>query len=162
MPRRNDLAKIVALLVITVSTRLAFSQTVCGGSAAQCEKRQTRLCKAEKAAPNLNLSSATTVRGTVRDGSGEVISTRYSIEIRDTDGVVIADAVLKAGRFEFPDLEKGSYRMLVLRFVGEKKLRPDLFDQPGESVCGSANECDLNIVLKLHGTDDPLDFCPPK
>jgi hypothetical protein len=154
----------ILILGLLCCNGVGLSQTVCLGNSEQCREAQKRLCANEKAEANLVTSGAKVVGGDVRDPSGATFPAGYIVQLRDsTTGQVLRFAVLdSAGRFSFTDVPSVRIRLLVVRLVEGKIVRPPLFNQPSGLACESLQNCDLKIVLKVHGTDDPLDYCPPK
>ena len=143
---------------------IGLSQTVCMGNDEQCREAQKQLCANEKAESNFVTSGATSVRGEVRDQTGAPFTAGYVVQLRNaTTGQVLQSSMLdSAGRFSFADVPTVRLRLIVVRLVGGKIVRPPLFDQPSQLTCESSQSCDLKIVLKVHGTDNPIDYCPPK
>jgi hypothetical protein len=161
MPRRNDIAKILVILAGAAFGLAGFAQTVCVGSASECREQQRRLCLDEKAEPNLSLSVPGSLEGVIRDQSGAVLSDEFFVVVRNANGVELAETQLHEGKFEFSDLKQGKFRLIIVRLEAGAKVRPYLFDQPAAFSCGGSNICKLDLVLKVHGTDNPVDFCPP-
>jgi hypothetical protein len=141
-----------------------LTQTVCLGTPAGCREAQKQLCTNEKAETNIAIGGAKSLHGDVRDQTGATFPAGYVVQLRDAaTGQVLQSSVLdSAGRFSFADLPTARLRLIVVRLMGEKVVRPPLFDQPSSLACQGSQDCVLKIVLKGHGTDDPLDNCPPK
>jgi hypothetical protein len=162
MPRRNDIAKILVILAAIAFGVQSYAQTVFVGTPSESREALQELCLHEKAEPNLSLSSPTSLEGVIRDQAGAVLAGEFFVVLRNTDGVERGATQLRVGKFSFSGLKQGKYRLIVVRLKAGKWTRPYLFDQPGSSSCASSGICKLDLVLKLHGTDDPIDFCPPK
>jgi len=152
--------RICCLLAILILPTYHFGQIVCvpaGGCGGSCED--------EKVVPNLTISRPVKLTGVLHDRSGAPI--RFSgatIEVRDESGKkVLSSALLDAkGRFDLGKVPKGEFRLVAFRIRDNKVSRLPLFDQPKRQSCSGENDCYLEIVLDMHGTDEFLDFCPPK
>jgi hypothetical protein len=146
------------------SSGMAFAQYVCAGTVQQCVEAQKKLCAGERVSANLKLGKAAQVRGVVSDKSGEAFASPFQLQLRDVKtGAILQNAVLnKDGRFSLNRLNQGEYRLILVKVNGNTASRPDLFDQPVGLQCDDRDICDLQIVLDLHATDNPIDFCPPK
>ena len=152
------------ILGLLCCSGIGFTQTVCLGNTAECREAQRQLCGNEKAEANIATNGAKSLRGDVRDPSGATFPSGYVVQLRDAaTGQVLKSSVLdSAGRFSFTDIPTARLRLIVVRVAGRKIVRPPLFDQPSGLACESSQGCELKVVLKVHGTDDPLDYCPPR
>ena len=106
---------------------------------------------------------ASAIQGTVRDTTGAFLK-GYLVQIRDTaSGITLQSAAINAnGLFEIAHIKQGKYRFVIVTLWDGKVVRPPLFDQPVAQRCDRSAICLLDTVLRVHGTDNPLDFCPPK
>jgi hypothetical protein len=122
-------------------------------------------CENEKVSPNLTITTPVTLTGVIYDASGAtILFDKTLIQIRNpkSNQVLFSAALDEKGRFNLGNVPAGSFRLVAL-WAQEKKLRRlPLFDQPKQAVCSSRSECHLEIILALHGTDLPYEFCPPK
>jgi len=78
-------------------------------------------------------------------------------------GTVLQSVGAKNGTFNLGEVKAGSYRLIVVNYEKQSIERLPLVDQPKSLICAdSAPVCRLSVVLTFHGTDDTIDFCPPK
>jgi hypothetical protein len=86
------------------------------------------------------------------------------IQVRNPgNNKVLSSAVLdEQGRFDLGTVPAGRFRLIAFWTQAKKVSRLPLLDQPESVYCSSENECELKIVLVLHGTDQRFEFCPPK
>jgi hypothetical protein len=122
-------------------------------------------CENEKVLPNLTIERPVKLTGSMIDPSGAPIQFHKTmIQVRNPgNNEVLFSAVLdEQGRFDLGTIPVGSFRLIAFWVQGEKARRLPLFDQPKPVSCSSENECELKIVLALHGTDQQFEFCPPK
>jgi len=122
-------------------------------------------CKGERVTRNLTVAGPVKLTGSLFDGTGAPI--RYNqtiIQVRKLQkNKVLSSAVLdQQGRFDLGTVPAGEYRLIAFRMEGKKVSRLPTFDQPKPVSCSSEHECKLEIVLAMHGTDQPFEFCPPK
>lgn len=150
--------------MLLFGSSFCFCQTVCIGTTQQCIEAQNNLCASERASANLKLVKTAIVRGVISDKSGAAFTSPYQLQLRDLKtGAVLQSAILNSnGRFRFNQLDQGEYRLILVKVNGNTVSRADLFNQPAGLQCNDRDICDLQIVLGLHGTDDPIDLCPPK
>ncbi|HEX4039464.1 MAG TPA: carboxypeptidase regulatory-like domain-containing protein [Acidobacteriaceae bacterium] len=155
--------KKLLLIALFGSSSLLFSQTVCNGAVEQCREAQRRVCASEKAPANLKLSGSRIVEGEVIDQTGAKFA-QVVVQLRSpSSDQVLRTATASDGEFDFGELPAGSYRLIVLRMEKSGPERLKMFDQPVSLLCaGSIPQCRLSVIPKLHGTDDPIDSCPPK
>ena len=122
-------------------------------------------CGREIVTPNLSITKPVKLIGSISDTTGSPIQyNKTIIQVRNLKkDTVLSSAVLdELGRFDLGIVPVGNYRLVVFRMEGKKVIRLPLFDQPKPVSCLSEKECKLEIVLALHGTDQPFEFCPPK
>ncbi|MGA7350002.1 MAG: carboxypeptidase-like regulatory domain-containing protein [Acidobacteriaceae bacterium] len=154
------------LLLISVlgSSGLLFSQTICPGTAEQCREAQTRLCADERAPANLELSDSRSVEGTVAEQSGAKFETGVAVQLRSPkSGAILQSASVENGEFRFGQVPTGSYRLIVVKTTPSGPERLKMFDQPKSLVCQATGPiCKLLMMPTIHGTDNPIDYCPPK
>jgi hypothetical protein len=43
-----------------------------------------------------------------------------------------------------------------------KFARLPLADQPTQMACKEEKECHIVATIRFHGTDNPIDLCPPR
>ena len=122
-------------------------------------------CENEKVSPNLTIAKPVKLTGSLSDQTGVPIHFNMTtIQVRSPwKNEVLSSAILdENGRFDLGTIPAGKYR-LVAFWMEEKRIRRlPLFDQPKPVFCSSENDCKLNIVLAIHATDQPFEFCPPK
>lgn len=152
------------LIALLGSSGLLFSQAICTGTAEECREAQKHLCTNEPAPANLELTAEKLISGTVFDASGAPLSGEYQAELRTIrTRLTLQTAKMVDGAFSFERVQPGSYRLIVVWMRPKGRSRPPLMDQPSSLACdGSDLGCRLSIRLKIHGADNPMDFCPPK
>jgi hypothetical protein len=122
-------------------------------------------CKREPTPANFRVVKATHFSGVLLDESGAPITLDHPVaQLRDA---VIGKALFTSslddrGRFDFAAVPAGDFRFIVFSVVGDKPKRLPLLDQPKPLHCDGESECKVRVVLEMHGTDNPMDFCPPK
>ncbi len=158
------MTKKLLLIALFASGGSLFSQTVCTGTVEQCKEAQKKLCADEKTPANLSLVAKHQISGAVFDMSGTPLSGDYQAELRSgKSGRLAAISKLTEGSFHLGVVQPGSYRLIIVRLTSAGRERPPLMDQPKSLTCtGVGLECTLSITLSLHGTDNPIDICPPK
>jgi hypothetical protein len=122
-------------------------------------------CEDEKVAPNLTVAQSVRFEGTLFDSTGAPIAFKKTIvEVvsPNTDKVLAAASLNEEGRFDLGVIPAGKFRFIAVREQNGNAKRLPLFDQPSPVVCPSTGNCEVKIVLKVHGTDQPFEFCPPK
>jgi hypothetical protein len=142
-----------------------FAQADCLGTPEQCAAAaQSRLCAEERADANLEIGRRTMLQGFVLDQTGAVLGKGFGVQLREvpTGKVLQFSALAEDGRFRFDPLPAGNYRMIIVRSEHGSVARLKMFDQPQALRCGGSGECVLELNLTLHGTDNPIDQCPPK
>jgi hypothetical protein len=122
-------------------------------------------CKGEKVSPNLTIARPVKLTGSLFDETGAPIRFNgATIQVRDPskNNVLFSAKLDQQGRFDLGMVPAGKYRLVAFRMEGKMASRLPLFDQPKPVACSSGNECKLDILLVVHGTDQPFEFCPPK
>jgi hypothetical protein len=159
------------LTLAILATVPAPAQTVCIGTPAECEEAQKQLCENEPAPANLTVARPVRLLGSLIDSVGAqvdfdpaVSGTKTIIQIRDPkNGVVLFESTLqKDSRFQFELVPAGSFRLIAIWTKEGKVFRLPLADQPTQMTCGAGPECRVEAVIHFHGTDNPIDMCPPK
>ncbi|MGB0123576.1 MAG: carboxypeptidase-like regulatory domain-containing protein [Silvibacterium sp.] len=145
------------------SSSFLFAQTICLGTVQQCKEAQRQLCASEPAPANLELSEDKSVQGTVSDESGARLKdVEVQLQVPKT-GTVLQSLSTRDGTFDMGIVKAGSYRLIFVKQGKQGIERLPLTDQPKSLVCdGGTAVCELAVVLTIHGTDNPIDFCPPK
>jgi hypothetical protein len=124
-----------------------------------------RRCADEKVTPNLSISKPVKLNGTLLDETGApIIFERTLVQIRDqkTDAVLLSAPPDEKGKFDLGRVPAGEFRFIAVQLRAGKTVRLPLADQPKALICSDDAECRLKIVIHFHGTDNPIDFCPPK
>lgn len=121
-------------------------------------------CASEVIRPNLILQKNTDVVGVVCDPSGEAYPKPYRVELRDqqSESVLYRIPLREEGNFRMDGVPAGNYRLLIVNGATNVASRPPLMDQPANLQCGEAPVCQLEIMLKTHGTDQLYEYCPPR
>ena len=130
-----------------------------------CLPAADRSCKNEKVSPNLTIAKPVKLTGSLSDPSGAPIHFNITnIQVRDPrkNEVLFSAALDEQGRFDLGTIPAGKYRFVAIWMEDKKVRRLPLFDQPKPVSCSSEKDCKLEIVLAIHGTDLPFEFCPPK
>jgi hypothetical protein len=115
--------------------------------------------------PNLTIAKPVKLTGVLFDPSGAPIQfNKTVIQVRNSrnNGVLFSAVLDEKGRFDLGVVPVGNFRLIALWEQGAKVRRLPLFDQPKPVSCSGENECHLEIVLAVHGTDEPFESCPPK
>ncbi len=155
----------------TIAAVPAIAQTVCMGTPTECSVGREQLCKSEPAPANLFISHDVRVHGTLLDPAGAPLNfgkiqsdSRTILQIRDPKtGKTLFFAPLRVnGEFDFEHVPAGTYRLIAVWMKDGKPGRLPLADQPNAMSCTNAKECEINPVIRFHGTDNLIDFCPPK
>jgi hypothetical protein len=159
------------LLVALLVSSSALAQTVCVGTPAECREAQKRLCAEEPALANLLVSHSIQLVGTFFDPTGAPISfdnikpdhhTIVQIKSVATGSILFAVPLRSNGGFEFESIPEGSYRLILVWMRDGEFERLPLADQPKEIRCADLKECRISSTIAFHGTDNPIDSCPPK
>jgi len=122
-------------------------------------------CKYEKVYPNLTIARPVKLTGYFFDQTGAPISfNKTVIQVRSPkdDSVLFSTELDQQGRFDLGAVPAGTFRLIAFWIHEKKVTRLPLFDQPKPVSCSSDNKCELSIVLAIHGTDLPYEFCPPR
>ncbi len=128
--------KQLLLIAMLGLSSLLFAQPVCIGTPQQCIEAQKRLCDAEPAPTNFELTKNELVLGTVLDQTGVKFDDGFAVQLRSPKtGVVLQSADLKDGVFGLGQVKAGSYRLIVMKQGKQTAERPPLFGQPGFMVC---------------------------
>lgn len=122
-------------------------------------------CEREIVTPNLTIARPVKLTGSISDRTGAPIQLNgTTIEVRKPwkKKVLFSAIVDEQGRFDFGLVPAGKFRLVTFWMEGKRVRRLPLFDQPKPATCSGETECQLNIVLELHATDQQFEFCPPK
>jgi hypothetical protein len=159
----EEVKRLLALALLSSTACSSFSQTVCIAGNKACAEAQKKACASERAEANLDVVVPSAVQGVAKDPSGAFLKD-YLVQVRDVaSGTTLQSAAIGAnGQFKIAHLSQGKYRFIIVTLSNGTIVRPPLFDQPVALRCDGSEMCNLDIVLKLHGTDNPVDFCPPK
>jgi hypothetical protein len=150
---------------------IALGQTVCLGTDAECRAAQKQLCKDEPAPANLSVAHPVRRSGTFFDPTGAPIDFdavkpdhRTIVQIKSpvSGEILFAVPLRPNGDFEFELVPQGNYRLILVWMKDGKFTRLPLADQPKEIRCSDMKQCRISSVISFHGTDNPIDFCPPK
>jgi len=140
----------------------------CNESATECAERHDELCKRlENTTANLVVPKKTRVLGLLIDPTGapfEHPKKGLTIQLRDpkTARVIASSPVSQMGTFELGTVGQGTYRLIAVLFTDGKATRYKGWTQPRGLACGDGDECTLAMLLRAGGTDNPIDFCPPR
>ena len=150
------------------------SQWICVGKDGKpCTDKEVdeMVCQPEKAPANLFVSHQVRLIGTLLDPTGAPINfdavrpgNRSIVQIKDLKSAQILFAVpLRSnGEFEFESVPAGDFRLIVVWMKDGKFSRLPLADQPKALFCSDAKECRVSTTITFHGSDNPVDWCPPK
>ena len=153
---------------------ILYSQWICiGKDGKPCTDKDVdaMVCQPEKAPANLTVAHDVRLQGTLLDSIGaavdfdKVIPDSHTIvQLRNpkTRETLFAVPLSANGVFEFEVVPAGTYRLIVVWMKNGKLLRLPLADQPSEMSCTADKECRVTAVIGFHGTDNPIDSCPPK
>jgi hypothetical protein len=159
------------ILILVATTIHVLGQVVevpCNGSAAECAERHNELCKRlENSAANLVVPNRTHVWGLLIDPTGapfEHPNAGLTVQLRDpkTAEVIASSPVSQMGTFGLGTVGQGAYRLIAVLLADGKATRFKGWTQPKGLACGDSDECTLAMSLGVGGTDNPIDFCPPK
>jgi hypothetical protein len=159
----EEVKRFIAMALLSSTACSSFSQTVCIAGNKACTEAQKKACASERAEANLDVAVPSAIHGIAKDPSGAFLK-GYLVQIRDVaSGAILQSTAIDVnGQFNVAHLAQGKYRFIIVTLSNGTIGRPPLFDQPIALRCDGSETCNLNIVLKLHGTDNPVDFCPPK
>jgi hypothetical protein len=157
----------VLALLAGLGSSVSFSQTICLGSDGKpCPPGwEMQLCDDEIVTSNLFVAKPVKLIGVLFDPTGAPITFEKTfIQIRDSQSkiVLLSTQLDVKGRFDLGTVPAGNYRFLAVWIKEGKIKRLPLADQPTDLFCSDETECVLRIVIRFHGTDNPIDFCPPK
>jgi hypothetical protein len=162
----KSLLPVLALLA-GLGSSISFAQSIClspDGKPCQADP-EMRWCADEKVLPNLFMVKSVKLNGVLLDETGApVIFEKTLVQIRDqkTNTVLLSASLNEKGQFDFGLVPADEYRFLALWMKDGKIRRLPIADQPKTLSCSGEKECNLTIVIHFHGTDNPIDFCPPK
>lgn len=168
--------KIVAvtlLLAAWIAPSDLFGQWIClGKSGHGCTKEEFKaICDEEKVPSSLMIAKSARVKGELLDDSGAfvnfdktVLEIKTLIQIKDPKaGAILFSVPLREnGQFEFESIPAGEYRLVAVWFKDGEFRRLPLAEQPRTMSCTEAAECNINAIIHFHGTDNPIDSCPPR
>ena len=156
----------------------AYAQTVCMNAAehrpcteVEAKEMQDKICHDESAPANLFVAHPVLLTGRFLDPSGAPInfdaikhSHQTIVQIKHPVSAVILFAVplRPSGEFEFESVREGNYRLILVWMKDGGFKRLPLSDQPKEIRCSDLRECRISSVITFHGSDNPIDSCPPK
>jgi hypothetical protein len=148
------------VLGLILSSSIAFSQLVCGGTAQQCRDSLKKVCAAERAS-NIDLTGIQRLHGMFRDQTGASFTTNYAVEIRDpATGHILQSASLDStGNFSFKHLAFSRVNLILVSMAQGQPKRTG-FETPSRLQCERSDDCKLEIVLKAGATDQAKDQCP--
>ena len=162
--------------MLAVSPELLAGQTVCVANGRACTPEESRAiheqeCRDEPAPPNLFVAHRVRLTGSFLDPSGAPIDfdsiktdhhTVVQIKAVQTDEILFAVPLRANGEFEFESVPEGTYRLILVWMKDGAFARLPLADQPKKIECSDSKECSIRAVLTFHGSDNPIDTCPPK
>jgi hypothetical protein len=168
---------------VLIACVLAFSlqspaQMVCVNAAehrpcteSESKEMRDKICRDEPAPANLFVSHPVRLSGIIYDPSGAPIDfdsikpDHHSIvQIKSvaTGATLFAVPLRSDGQFEFEFVPEGTYRLILVWMKDGRFERLPLADQPKEMRCSDDKECRITSTIRFHGTDNPVDSCPPK
>jgi hypothetical protein len=150
----NHLLPVLALLA-GLGSSISFAQA----------NREMRWCKDEKTLPNLFIAKPAKLSGVLLDETGApIVFEKTLVQIRDqkTNVLLLSASLDEKGQFDLGRVPAGEFRFLAVQLKDGKTLRLPLADQPKALFCSDDAECRLKVVIHFHGSDNPIDFCPPK
>jgi hypothetical protein len=155
--------RVMLLIVMLETSSFLFSQTVCVGTDQHCAEAQKEKCASEPVPENFLLTKSNAVQGNVSDRTGANVQD-VEVQLRSPrTGKVLQSVAVVDGVFDLGEVKSGSYRLIFVKRGNHTTERLRMWDQPHSLVCAdSASTCSLSVVLTLHGTDDTMDFCPPR
>lgn len=156
--------KRLLLIVILGSSSFLFGQTVCTGTTQECIEAQQKLCASEPAPVNFELSKDRIVTGVIKDQTGAKFDGPIGVQLRVPErGTILRSVVARQAKFSLGQVKAGSYRLIVVKLGKRGVERLVMFDQPKSLICANdSGICSLSIVPSVHGSDNPIDYCPPK
>ncbi|HEU5351217.1 MAG TPA: hypothetical protein VFU55_06440 [Terracidiphilus sp.] len=166
-----------AVLICAFSTgTFACGQVDCVQNHRPCttsesKQMQNKICLDELAPANLFVSHSVRLRGTFFDPSGAPLNfdsvkpdhhTIVQIKSIATGAILYAVPLHSDGEFEFQSVPEDKYRLILVWMKNGRFKRLPLVDQPSELQCAGFKECRITSTIKFHGSDNPIDSCPPK
>ncbi len=150
-----------------------FCQWVClGKSGKGCTQEELReTCDAEETPPNLFVDKPVKLKGVLLDETGARVIFEKSVpEIKTViqvidpkKGSVLVSVPLGIdGEFDLGLVPAGVFRIIAVWAKDGKYQRLPLAEQPKAMKCSKADRCWVYAVVHFHGTDNPIDSCPPK
>jgi len=154
-------------LFVGLGSFVSFSQTICLGSDGKPCPPDTnmRWCEDEKVLPNLSIAKPVMLSGILLDESGApIVFDKTLVQIKDqkTNKVLLSASLDERGHFNLGPVPAGEFRFIAIWLKDGKLQRLPTTDQPKDLFCSVDKECNLTIVIHFHGSDNPIDFCPPK
>ena len=170
MSRLFRYAFVVALAIPSIM----YSQWICiGKDGKPCTDKEVyeMVCQPENSPANLSVAQQVRLIGTFLDPTGAPLNFdavrpdhHAIVQIRDVkSGQILYAVPLRAsGEFEFESVPAGEYRLIIVWMKDGKFSRLPLADQPKAMLCSNSKECRISMTISFHGTDNPIDWCPPK
>lgn len=164
----------VALIGGFIVPHALRSQAICvGKNGKPCTDAEFKenVCNREKAPTNLFVGHRVRLSGTFSDPTGAPIAfdklkpdyqTIVQIKSSVSGQILFAVPLSANGAFEFESVPAENYRLILVWMKDGVFHRLPLADQPKEIRCSDADECKSSSVITFHGTDNLVDFCPPK
>ena len=159
---------IIFLIVLPTVCLGQLVEVPCNGSASGCASRREEFCKkSESVAANLSVPKKTKIWGLLIDPSGAPFAhpeNGLTVELRAPQNreVVSSSRVSEMGTFDLGAVAPGTYRLIAVLIIDVKQTRYRGWVQSHSLACGESDECTLAVLLRPSGTDNPIDFCPPK
>jgi len=163
-----SMAVLLSWMITSTTTWGQLLELPCKGTAAECSAKFEEYCATnEDTKANLSIPSKMRVWGVLIDPTGALFSHPESgllVELRDskTSKVFASGFISEMGTFDLGKVDSGAYRLIVALSVNGKRARFRGWDQPKGLACGLADECTLAVLLRPHGTDQRIDYCPPE
>ncbi len=126
---------------------------------------EMQYCANEKVLPNLSIAKPVKLSGILLDPTGAPITYKDTlVQIRSPQtGTVLFSALLDGkGQFDLGTVSAGEFRFIAVMIKDRRFNRLPLTDQPTALSCNNETACNLKIVIHFHGTDNPIDSCPPR
>ena len=167
----GHIALIISICILALSSAATPAQTLClGKSGKPCTPEEARhvqeqRCKDEVSSPNLSIASSVRLTGVLLDPTGAPITfEKTMVQLKDprSNAALRSVPLDSEGRFDLGAVPAGEFRLIAVMLKNGKPARLPLADQPKALSCSKADQCRLEITIHFHGTDDPVDLCPPK
>ena len=167
--RRAKRWSVIVFLSLLATTVLGWSQLLpfpCSGTASECKEKHDEFCKTlEGNEPNLSVPRQTRVWGVLLDPTGAVFShpaPGLTLELHAGKDfrLLHSSEISDMGTFVFGTVPQGAYRVIVVIMKDGKATRFHGWNQLRGLTCGDTDKCTLAVLLEVHGTDNPVDFCP--